>query len=164
MSIPWNHPRVTMAFEQVRDILKDLADDHAYLARAYHRVGADHPTEDVRLVADNLGRRASKTRGTLLAYVREAAPEVLDTWIQYPLTEQVRARIVSLDITSGQPPVALLREALAADEAFLHLYDRLASATSAARVTELFRALARLAHDDDRRIARQWVEIEADRV
>lgn len=130
-----------MAYDQVRDVLKTVRAFHQELGEICQRLSRQ--THDARLefLMEIVRQHEQRFADVLGRYEREGTDGVLNTWLQYTPTEEVRTALDSGRLADANSIGEVAEVVWGFEQALTDLYRQLAESTAAPRVQELFNRL-----------------------
>ena len=133
-------PSDTSSYEPVSQILERMKD---YYIRLRDQLIEAHPVDEATdLIRQSIRKSVQQRIRAFEDYVRTGDDSVLETWIQYVSSEEIKQRLEMTDLTGTLTKEELIERKSRFDQAVAEFFHHLARETSAARVEEVFEQLA----------------------
>lgn len=148
-----------MASISVRDVIDRAKGLHQQLAQVYQRLGDREPRERIKMLLDYMSRHERHLEAALLRFEQDARASILNHWFKSD------AGVLDLlrdppRITPAMEPAQVVEMALHYDDALIALYERMATGSAPPAVREFFTDLLQHERKEERRLARDTVEME----
>lgn len=143
-----------MRFETVRDIVEQSRQLHQALAAQYAELEQLTTSERAQLLLDYLARHEARLAEAMGNYERDAAPGVLESWLQYvPELDAaaVVARLRGVDLNDVEAVVAA---ALAVDDHLLAVFREMEHHAATDALRDIARSLQQIERNEEHQLAR----------
>lgn len=141
-------------FEQVKDVIEYSQEIHIKLADFYDQLSEKHQLSHIKMLLDYLQRHERNLADSLSQYEKDAAQQMMNTWLQYAPTTNVKDKIKYFPIHSDMTLQEVIDIALDLDNALVELYRDVKEHVEIPELKELFQNLIDMEDHEKKRMVR----------
>lgn len=143
-----------MSTLRTSDVLDQAREFHARLASYYAGLSDGTGSERLRLLFDYLSRHEEQLSSCLHRYRHDAAPRILDVWLQNVPDERALASCAVLNLDTAADLEDIIATALKYDDCVIDLYEHMQSLASQEEVRDVFANLVAMERHEQQRATR----------
>lgn len=143
-----------MSTLRTSDVLDQAREFHARLSSYYAGLSDGTPSERLRLLFDYLSRHEQQMSESLHRYRHDAAPRILDVWLQNVPDERALKSCAILDLDTSADAEDIITAALRYDDCVIDLYQHMQDLAPHEELRDVFANLMEMERHEQQRATR----------